>query len=98
LECKNGGQYGEIFRATQGLCLFGTPHGGMEVSKLLKMIENESGRNTPNRAAFVKQLGVSSWYLAEHREDIIGLWNSTSKIEILSFYETNKTASMIKVF
>jgi hypothetical protein len=50
-----------------------------------------------SRSEFVKQLREGSNFLNTQRDDITNLWNQTSGIEIVSFYETKTTAVVKKV-
>jgi hypothetical protein len=50
-----------------------------------------------SRSDFVKQLREGSNFLDTQRDDITSLWDQTSGIEIVSFYETKKTAVVKKV-
>ena len=70
----------------------------MEVKQLLAMVlDGAKDKPTVRRAAFLKQLEAGSVYLEEHREDIVGLWDRTTEVQILSFYETKDTPSLVKV-
>jgi hypothetical protein len=96
LQCKNGGQYKQLFDSTRAIHFFGTPHQGLEINGLLSMIDDVShGRSS--RSDFVKQLQEGTNFLDTQKDDITSLWNQTSGVEIVSFYETKTTAVVKKV-
>jgi hypothetical protein len=50
-----------------------------------------------SRSDFVKQLQEGANFLDTQGDDITGLWDQTSGVEIVSFYETRMTAVVKKV-
>ncbi|KAF8241553.1 hypothetical protein K440DRAFT_591862, partial [Wilcoxina mikolae CBS 423.85] len=96
LQCKNGGQYKHLFDATHAIMFFGTPHQGMEVEELRTMVKDDSP-GTYSNLEILQQLSEGSNFLDTQRENITNLWDSSSKIEILSFYETRKTKAVGKL-
>jgi hypothetical protein len=60
------------------------------------MIDDVSHGNS-SRSDFVKQLREGTNFLDTQRDDIASLWDQTSGVEIVSFYETKKTAVVKKV-
>jgi len=95
LQSKNGGQYRQIFDSTCAIHFFGTPHQGLEIDELLSMIDDVS-HGQSSRSDFVKQLQEGANFLDTQRDDITSLWDQTSSIEIVSFYETKTTAVVKK--
>ncbi|KAF8242423.1 hypothetical protein K440DRAFT_121039 [Wilcoxina mikolae CBS 423.85] len=94
LQSKNGGQYQEIFNSTHAILFFGTPHQGLEVDDLAASIQEES-RGESSRPEFLRQLRKGSNFLRTQKEDITNLWVHSHAVEIVSFYETRKTAAVI---
>jgi hypothetical protein len=70
----------------------------MEIKELYSMVK-ESLTDDSSRVQLVKHLEQGSLFLETQREDITSLWNGTSpsKVDIFSFYETKKTATVKKV-
>lgn len=66
------------------------------MKQLISFVEDNATK-APERTEFVRQLAEGSSFLDTQREEIMGLWDSASKIEILSFYETRNTATVAKV-
>jgi len=96
LQCKHGGQYKQLFDSTRAIHFFGTPHQGLDINDPLSMIDDVSpGKST--KPDFVKQLHEGSDFLDTQRDNITSLWDQTSGIEIVSFYETKRTAVVKKV-
>lgn len=76
--------------------MFATPHGGLEIKALLDMVGDMS-HGESSRIRFLEQLEEGSTFLSQQRERIMSLWSSTQKVDIVSFYETVKTATVSKV-
>jgi hypothetical protein len=86
----------DLLAATRAILFFGTPHQGLEVQELRTMVNDVSPRATAE-LDILQQLDEGSDFLNTQREDITNLWDSSSKIDILSFYETRKTMTVGKV-
>jgi len=94
LQSKYGGEYKQLFDSTRAIYFFGTPHQRLEINELLPMIDDVHGQSS--RSGFVKQLQEGADFLDTHRDDIMALWDQTSGVEIVSFYETRMTAVVKK--
>jgi hypothetical protein len=70
------------------LLLFGTPHQGIHIEPLRKIV----GDGPSTRKEVVEQINGGSSFLECQREDFSNLWNSLSEPVMVSFYETRMTA------
>jgi hypothetical protein len=58
---------------------------------------HDTASGPTSKIEFIKQLKEGSSFLDSQREDISSLWESSSDIEIATFYETKKTPTVSKV-
>jgi hypothetical protein len=75
---------------------FGTPHMGLEVDGLLKVVKDGSHEDN-SRLSFIKQLDERANFIDTQREDIINLLGPESGIQIFSFYQTKISQDQVKV-
>jgi hypothetical protein len=75
---------------------FGTPHEGLRTYDLEEMVDAESGGYETSRHNLLKQLREGSEFLETQKEDLSYIWDEY-KPKIISFYETEQSATVAKV-
>lgn len=83
-----------ILESTHVIMFFGAPHGGLQADDLEEIVD--IGAGCVQRRDLIMQLREGSEFLETQREDLINVWKDF-KGKIVSFFETVKTPSVIKV-
>jgi hypothetical protein len=80
----------------RSIIFFGTPHQGLRTYDLEEMVDAESGGYETSMHNLLKQLREGSEYLETQKEELSYVWDEY-KPKIISFYETEHTATVAKV-
>ena len=80
-----------LYKATYGILFFGTPHKGLVVANIEKMIAEDD--NHP-RSALLKDIEEKSSLLLSRLSDFKNVIRGR---KIVSFYEQSQTRSLVKV-
>lgn len=85
-----------IVDSTRAVFFFGAPHAGLNVDSLVAMVENTTVPSDTHsaRLGLLEQLRENSEFLEDQKERLIPIWEG---LQIVSFYEVEKTPSMTKV-
>lgn len=83
-----------IYDSTRGLFLFGTPHQGLEIDAILKMIRGRSSRSIQG---IVRDIGEGSNFVDTQRDALRRLWDPNPNVYLVSFFETMDTKALEQV-
>ena len=93
--CRTSANNKHLLDATQGLFLFGAPHGGLRTEELERMVADLNGPSRPS-LNHLRHLKRNSDFLDEQAECMVDIW-ARPGFKVVSFYETRGTPTVEKV-